>query len=317
MRFNRANAQKNLIFTGELLRLLDTFTEQQIPIATFKGPVLAASVYGDLSLREFNDLDVIVHETDLYKAEDLLTGLGYHADFPDREFRSAFVAYQGQYAFRHSTAAISVDLHWRLSSKGVVFPLRSAEIWSRLEHITIAGRKIPSLNKDDLVLFLAAHGTKEGWRDLIWLCDFAELLRYSREIDWKPILERAQRAHALRPLLLATYLAASILDVPAPAELLDKAKHNSAVRTLAESAQLRMFRQDPPGELDDFLNNLTTYDRFIDRLLAIGSLLTITTVGDFQAMPLPRSLWRIYHLTRPFRLAGKVLHNLSTSSHCS
>ena len=27
----------------------------------------------------------------------------------------------------------------------------------------------------DLALFLAAHGTKKGWRSLIWVCDFAEL----------------------------------------------------------------------------------------------------------------------------------------------
>ena len=44
--FNKANVQKNLLFTGELLRLLDLFQQNGIPIATFKGPVLAHSVYG-------------------------------------------------------------------------------------------------------------------------------------------------------------------------------------------------------------------------------------------------------------------------------
>ena len=202
-------------------------------------------MYGDLSLREFSDLDVIVHEADLCKAEDILTSSGYQADFPDREYRSAFLSYQGQYAFRHPKTAISVDLHWRLSSKGVAFPLHSAEIWSRLEQVTIAGRIIPTLAHDDLALFLAAHGTKEGWRSLVWLCDFAELLRKCHDIDWTAVFERAQRSHSSRPLLLAILLAVSLLDAPAPVELVDRARNNSAVRSLAEKAQLRMLRTAP------------------------------------------------------------------------
>ena len=120
--FNKANVQKNLLFTGELLRLIDLFQQNAIPIAAFKGPLLADSVYGRISLREFSDLDVIIHEADLPKAEDILTARGYQADFPDRDYRSAFLSYQGQYAFRNSNTGISIDLHWRLSSKGVSIP---------------------------------------------------------------------------------------------------------------------------------------------------------------------------------------------------
>ena len=306
VRFNRANAQKNLIFTGELLRLLDVFKQNAIPIAAFKGPVLADSLYGDLSLREFSDLDVIVHEADLCKAENILTASGYQADFPDREYRSVFQSYQGQYAFRHPKTAISVDLHWRLSSKGVAFPVHSAEIWPRLEQVTIAGRSVPTLPHDDLALFLAAHGTKEGWRDLIWVCDFAELLHNCCDIDWAAVIERAQRTYSLLPLLLATFLAATLLDAPAPAELIDRARKNSAVRALAQKAQLRMLRSGPEGELGEFLNSLNTHDHLRQRFWPVVALLTTRTVGDYEAMPLPKRLWGIYYLTRPFRLAGKV-----------
>ena len=97
--FNKANVQKNLLFTGELLQLLGLFQQNAIPIAAFKGPVLAHSVYGHISLREFSDLDIIVREADLSKAEDILTARGYQADFANRDYRSAFLSYQGQYAF--------------------------------------------------------------------------------------------------------------------------------------------------------------------------------------------------------------------------
>src|SRR5262245_52011375 len=66
-RFNRANVQRSLCFAGELSRLHAEFQQNRIPLAAFKGVALAELVYGDISLRETSDLDVIVHETDLAK----------------------------------------------------------------------------------------------------------------------------------------------------------------------------------------------------------------------------------------------------------
>jgi len=263
-------------------------------------------VYGDLSLREFSDLDIIIHEADVAKAEDILTAYGYRADFSDRDYRSAFLSYQGQYAFRNKQIGISVDLHWRLSSKGVAFPLNADEVWSRLGYVTICGQAVPTLAHDDLPLFLAAHGTKEGWRFLKWVCDFAELLRTQENMDWVAILARAERSHCSRPLQIALVLASTLLDAPVPPELMEKAWNDFAVLQLAERAKLRMLRVAPEGELGEFLNGLNTHDRWNQRLWPIVTLLTTRTVGDYQAMPLPKSFWGAYYLTRPFRLALKA-----------
>jgi hypothetical protein len=309
-RFDAENVQKNLLFAGELLRLLGVFQQNGVPIVAFKGPVLAETVYGDLSLREFCDLDVIVHEDDVCKVEVILTDCGYQACFPDRAYRSAFLSYHGQYPFRHGKTGILLDLHWRLSSKGVTFPLQLAKVWPRLKQVTIVGRTVPTLADDDLALFLAAHGTKEGWRSLIWLCDFAEFLRKYQEIDWAAVLDRAQRSHSSRSLLLAVALASALLDAPVPSALVDRALRNSAVRALAEKARLRMLRTVPEGELAEFLNGLNTEDRLGQRLRRVAVLLTTRTVGDYKAMPLPKSLWGIYYFTRPFRLARKVAEKI-------
>jgi hypothetical protein len=304
-RFNKVNLQNNMLFTGALLRVINSFQQNAIPVAAFKGPIIAEALYGDLSFREFYDVDLVIQEANICKAEDILTAFGYQADFPDRDFRSAFLSYQGQYSFRNRDTAISIDLHWQLSAKGLAFPLESAEIWPRLEELTIFGHKVPTLPRDDLALYLAAHGTKEGWRRLIWVCDFARLLYKSQNIDWPAILDRAHRSHSSRPLLLAIFLASTLLEAPAPKELLDKAHNNSAVRALAEEARLRMLRSAPQGELREFLDGLNTYDRLRHRLWPVATLLTTRTVGDHQAMFLPKPLWGIYYVTRPFRLAGK------------
>jgi hypothetical protein len=301
--FWTSNAQKNLLLAAELLRLLRSFNENEVPVVAFKGPILAEAVYGDLSLREFCDLDLLIRMQDLTKAEDILLACGYTAQFPDRDYRTAFLSYHGQYAFRRGQSDLWVDLHWQFAGDGVVFPLQAAEVWPRLIEETIAGRTVPSLAHDDQALFLTAHGTKERWRRLLWLCDFAEFLRRHQDLDWIAILDRAARSHSSRQLLLALDLAATMLDAPAPPELLNQARKSSAVQSLARRAREGMLLTTPKGSWE-FRFGLNTHDKWLHRLLAIKAFLTTRTVGDHRAIPLPKSLWGLYYFTRPFRLAG-------------
>ena len=94
-----------------------------------------------------------------------------------------------------------------------------------------------------------------------------------------------------------------MLDAPAPAELLKKARNSPAVQSLASRAREGMLLTVPKGNWE-FRFGLNTHDKFLHRLLPIKALLTTRTVGDYQAMPLPKSLWGLYYLTRPFRLAA-------------
>jgi hypothetical protein len=149
-----------------------------------------------------------------------------------------------------------------------------------------------------------------GWESLVWLCDFAELVRQHQGIDWREIFDRAQQARSSRPLLLATFLAFTLLDAPAPAELVDKARSNRAVRALAEKSELAMLRPPSEGDLGEFLQSLNTHDLLRDRIWPVATLLVTRTVNDHQAMPLPKSLWGAYHLIRPFRLLGRIVQML-------
>jgi len=74
------NAARNVFLTAKLLELLDLFKENNIAALPFKGPVLAESIYGDISLRQFVDLDVLVHKRDALKARNLLLAHGYQPE---------------------------------------------------------------------------------------------------------------------------------------------------------------------------------------------------------------------------------------------
>src|SRR5438067_2363962 len=60
----REIAARNLYATGELHRLLDVLADAGIAAMPWKGPALAAQLYGNLALRPFLDLDVLVRRRD-------------------------------------------------------------------------------------------------------------------------------------------------------------------------------------------------------------------------------------------------------------
>ena len=62
------NRLNNLLLGTELTRIIKIFSENGIRAVPFKGPNLAISGYGDLSLRMFCDLDILVCRADLSRA---------------------------------------------------------------------------------------------------------------------------------------------------------------------------------------------------------------------------------------------------------
>ena len=64
----RSNNLGNLLLSGELLKLYGLFEQNGISAIPNKGPTLAASVYGNLSLRQAGDLDILVGRRDVLRA---------------------------------------------------------------------------------------------------------------------------------------------------------------------------------------------------------------------------------------------------------
>ena len=71
------NSARNTVLTAELCRLINLFRDEGIEAIPYKGPILALFAYGDIRLRRFVDLDVIVKKVDVLKAREILLNQGY------------------------------------------------------------------------------------------------------------------------------------------------------------------------------------------------------------------------------------------------
>lgn len=305
------NARRNLLLTEELVKLLKLFEAHGIPAIPLKGPVLAASVYGNLGLREFSDLDILVRRQNACRARDLLISLGYRHCGPKFQLtdaqEAAYLQSQHHYKFVRDDRSVVVELHWRITRKYFSLPLDYERLWEGLEPVSLAGRTVLNLSQEDLLLILCVHGSMHRWSRLGWICDISEMIHVSQGIDWERVMKQARALGSERILFLGLFLAKDLLHVPLPKEIVHQVEADPVMRKLAEQVRQRLFQgpDGAPGLLELSLFNLKARERLQDRIRYLVRFVLTTTPEDWQLLPLPDLLFPLYYLLRPNRLMGK------------
>ena len=304
--FERPHVTRSLSMAGELTRVGRALAASGIPFFVFKGPILALQLYGGLAQREYADIDLLVPPDRSEAAKALLASLGYRNSQGDPVFVRTFLGAQRQVALERPGLAAAIDLHWAFTGRKLPFPLAAEDVWSGLDTVVVAGQAVPTLATEDLALLLAGHGTKEAWLQLNWVADFAFLVERHPELDWARLLARARRRHCGDAVLLAMTMAHRLLGTAIPDALLASVAGRPRVGSEADRI-ITVLRQGIPEGPREHLYDLLLCDRPIDRWRALARTTLTPTAGDYHAMPLPRALWPLYWLTRPFRLAGRAL----------
>ena len=296
----RDNLRRNVFLTAELFKLLALLEARGVPAVPYKGPALAALLYGNVGLRQFGDLDVLVRARDLGRAKELLLASGY----------SLFAPWTRAQQFNHELNLVGVDGKLRVDVHGEIFPqsvlaLDPAGVWARLRRTPLAGREVPSFSPEDLLLILCVHADSHLWERLAWIADIARLVEVERELDWAVLFARARASGSVRILSLGIALAADLLAAPVPEHVAGRARAEPAVRALADEITARLFTERPgeatAQDLERSVFQLRSRERWRDRV----RLLATPNEGDWDCFPLPAPLYPLYYVLRPFRLLAK------------
>ncbi len=302
----RLTQRRNLALTAELLRILAALEDAGIAAVPFKGPVLAALAYGDLALRPFGDLDVLVRERDMARARAALVKRGYLPEFAfsaagERAFRKAECALQ----FRHAGRDVVLELHWRLTERYLSVHLPVERLWERLAPVPLAGRMVPAFAPEDLLLYLCIHGGKHEWERLEWLCSVAWLAAACPRLDWDAIRRRARDSGTGRLLHLGLMLAQEVLGLEAPAETGAAIGRDRAARRLAAETGARLFEPERPEPARGkwYFHLLRSRERWRDRArIVCFSSVRMPHPSSREVVTLPARLSFLYYLFRPARL---------------
>jgi hypothetical protein len=207
-----------------LLRRL--FRDQQIDVRIFKGIPLTIAAYGDATLRDVGDIDLLVAEKDLFAAGEVLRSQDYYRFEPQarltpRRLRS-YITHQKDFSYEHPGAGVIIDLHWRLF-RNAWLPANATLGEVGEDWLDLGTEQLPILPAPRLLLYLCVHGALDGWLRLKWLADISALLHTLTEEQIAATVAMATEQQALPQLTAAILLCDDLLGPHAlPAGCLDR-----------------------------------------------------------------------------------------------
>jgi hypothetical protein len=294
----------NLANAAELIGVLKAFDREMVPAMPFKGVVLAASIYRDLNARAAGDLDLLIDYKHLIRATNIIRGRGYELKTPVRPDGTPIPTETYEYHFERQTDGMVLELRWRLELIRPRFRrnLGLDWVWPRRRTTMLAGAEVPNMSPEITLLVLCMHGSKHVWARLIWICDVAQLVDASPDLDWKDVTRKAKQSGLWRALALGVLLAHQVASAAVPPAVLRRFERDVGACKLAQHIEKNLF--EAPGSTPE---DRMPYDiqllGFQDRARFLLSLdLFWPNERDRAVVPLPKSLHALYYLIRPFRI---------------
>ena len=297
------------------------FSDAGIHMISMKGPMLAMELYGDPSLRTSRDLDLMVAQEDLDRAEEVLTGMGYmleqHAYTKTPLRRKYYGMLQHEKHRVYVRNEICVEVHWRSDYQR---EQSFCELWSRREERQLLGRAIALMGHDDRIPALIIHAAEHGFLRLRWLLDLYELQK-KPGFSWERAYELMD-AQGLGAVLLETMLVMQRLDLPGMTDVNCKYFHLSRSEV---GIRLEAKESDRAAQLSNAVFPLIqravksteaewkTYDRLMPSEVYGKTAFQwfLTFVGpaeyDYGLIDLPDWLFWLYFIIRPINWVWRKL----------
>jgi hypothetical protein len=305
----RLNAQKNLPRLQEWCRVLQAFDAAGIAVISFKGPAFALQAYGNVALREFVDIDLLVRACDMPKARTVLVEAGYQLRSPLAGNTDAGLLRSNnrQLDFGNDERGTLIDLHWGALHGMFSFQLPVDQLFESAQVEDHEGVTFLGLSPEHLLLYLCAHGTKHCWLSLHWLCDVVCHVQTARNLNWESCIHSAERTNCVLVLKHSLLLAEEALGLQLPPAIRNYCGDVES-RALSHAASTHLFREDGDLTYGSALRyHLAFAKSWHDRFHLLFERVFVPAEPEWRQMQLPRSLSFLYFPIRPLRFMWERL----------
>jgi len=255
---------RNLGAVAQLTQLLRLFESHAIEVISFKGPVIAQSVYGSVARREFDDLDLIVRGNDFARSGALLESFGYRSRASSRVGRFGPRIHHGVF---HPAVASHVPIELHCDAPRWHFPLRTRvdDLFARCTSLPLGGHAIRVPGPEDQFLMMCAHAASHAWTSLEHVLCLAVALG-SQSLDWSFLVEESRRVGASRMLSLGLAMAQGVCAATVDADVERLVGSDSYVARFSDTLIRRCFEPMRPRAPQRTLTHFRSLDRVTDRL---------------------------------------------------
>lgn len=305
----RGGVVRSLALTAELIRFVDALEAGGVQAIPYKGPILSAQAYGDVALRVFEDLDIVLRQRDMAKANDILVGLGLRPKYPWNLSRNGTRSpVPGEYQYSDDSRRLFVELHTEATLRHFPVPPDLDDLAQRLQPVNLGGHELRTFGPEDMLPMLCVHGSKDFWARISWIADVSEFVQSQPQLDWDRVFRDAQSQGTQRMLFLGLALANRLLSAPLPSSVARRAESDPVAVSIAQQIERAHLSREWPqlGAAWRFHYRRKMLPKALDGWRYAARLTLLPADEDYWGtVRLPRGLAPLYVALRPFRLLRK------------
>ena len=307
----RQSARRSVAQSAHLLRVLDHLDRAGVTAMPIKGPAWAERLYGDVTLRHWTDLDIVVGHEEATAARNVLLAAGF---LPDSKFAAKLlerrVRTEGELQFRTAANDVSVDLHWQMGVGHSAGALSGDELIARARPLALLGREVLTPSETDALLLDCLHGTRHRWASIELLLGLAVQVRRLPEQEWLGIMGAARRAGCVRRVVVAVAHTCRVFTLRVPREVSAALDGDPVARAFVASLMPQsLLGEQRPGRRQHFSSLLWTLameDTATENVSHVSVRLLRPGPMDWETFDLPPSLQWLYWPLRPARIFVRV-----------
>lgn len=293
------NVGRNMQLTQRLLNVLDLLSRHAIMAIPFKGPVIAVQAYGDIGLRSFCDLDILIRSSDFSRVYDLMAATEYQSIKP-MIARMKGLWRKTRRSFEFQGTNVIIDFHQQVSTGPRFLQLKIK--WDEHSQVELNARKVFCLSLEDTILMLAMHGSHHGWNILKYVADLAYLVHsHYDHINWQPLIKKARRMGVSRMLVVGMMLGRDFCGLAVPEQIHELIAEDRKLKKLVTYFKGKLLEQRKSNLIPQ-----TAFPRCLDsrwfQFRYLAYYLFNPTSLDMLAVRLPTILYPLYFVIRPARL---------------
>jgi hypothetical protein len=300
--FYHSNVRKNLMMTGELVKVMKLLEENGVNAVTYKGPVLAQMAYGNVGLREFGDLDILVGKSYALKAKDLMFSQGYKLIAPIKISDADFMKLEAEYIFINKKLGTKIEINWNFEGNFFSFKGDPRLLFDNQIKYNINDFEFLSFSTDNNFLMLSIHAAKHDWTRLSWIMDIAEFIN-KHSINWEDTLKKADKLGVKKILLITLYLTHELWDLELP-DIITFEFDSKSLEKMVRKIKDNIFNEGEKSWnlVEKFFLDIEKRDDKLSGIKDSLNGLTKPTYTDFEDIPINSFLFFIYPILRPFLL---------------
>ena len=185
---------RGMVLYSTFEKVAEAFCIAGIQVVVLKGIYLSEWLYGDIALRQFSDMDLLVKKEDALQCLSILKNLGFK---PSDAAVTEFISSQSEIVHYAPMVLnnVSVEVHIKLHRQSKHYDIKIDAFLGNAEKLLLRNKPVYALELHDLLIHLCVHLDKHfrgGHVQFTSFNDIVNLLeKFKNEIDWTLLAQQS------------------------------------------------------------------------------------------------------------------------------